>query len=123
MNLGNPQEFTILELAELVIELTAGTAPITFRPLPADDPVQRCPDISLARASSAGNHASHSVKVSNARSNTSIVCSSPEIPSRRRAARSAEPRYAKHTAASGVARDAPRRTHSTGGRCKALNES
>jgi UDP-glucuronate decarboxylase len=49
MNLGNPDEFTILELAELVIELTGSRSRMTFRPLPSDDPTQRCPDIELAR--------------------------------------------------------------------------
>jgi UDP-glucuronate decarboxylase len=49
MNLGNPEEFTILELAELVIELTGSRSRMTFRPLPGDDPTQRCPDIELAR--------------------------------------------------------------------------
>jgi UDP-glucuronate decarboxylase len=49
MNLGNPEEFTILELAELVLELTGSRARTVFRPLPSDDPTQRCPDIDLAR--------------------------------------------------------------------------
>lgn len=49
VNLGNPEEFTIRELAELVHEFTGGTAEIVYRPLPEDDPRQRCPDISLAR--------------------------------------------------------------------------
>jgi UDP-glucuronate decarboxylase len=49
MNLGNPEEFTILELADLVLELTGSRARTVFRPLPSDDPVQRCPDIELAR--------------------------------------------------------------------------
>ena len=49
MNLGNPEEFTILELAELVIELTGSRSRMAFRPLPGDDPTQRCPDIELAR--------------------------------------------------------------------------
>jgi UDP-glucuronate decarboxylase len=49
MNLGNPEEFTILELAQLVIELTGSRSRMTFLPLPADDPTQRCPDIELAR--------------------------------------------------------------------------
>jgi len=49
MNLGNPEEFTILELAELVIEITGSRSPMVFRPLPSDDPLQRCPDIELAR--------------------------------------------------------------------------
>ena len=49
MNLGNPSEFTIRELAETVIELTGASSEIVRRPLPADDPMQRCPDITLAR--------------------------------------------------------------------------
>jgi UDP-glucuronate decarboxylase len=49
MNLGNPEEFTILELAELVIELTGSRSRMTFAPLPGDDPLQRCPDIGRAR--------------------------------------------------------------------------
>jgi UDP-glucuronate decarboxylase len=49
MNLGNPEEFTILELAEQVIELTGSRSRMVLRPLPGDDPTQRCPDIALAR--------------------------------------------------------------------------
>lgn len=49
VNLGNPEEFTILELAEKVIELTGSSSSLVFRPLPEDDPMQRRPDISLAR--------------------------------------------------------------------------
>ncbi|HER63234.1 MAG TPA: SDR family oxidoreductase, partial [Desulfobacteraceae bacterium] len=49
MNTGNPGEFTMLELAELVVELTGTGSEIVFHPLPADDPRQRQPDISLAR--------------------------------------------------------------------------
>jgi UDP-glucuronate decarboxylase len=49
MNLGNPQEFTILQLAELVIELTGSRSRLIFMPLPSDDPTQRCPDIERAR--------------------------------------------------------------------------
>ncbi|MCK9241570.1 UDP-glucuronic acid decarboxylase family protein [Desulfocurvus sp.] len=49
MNLGNPGEFTILQLAELVREIVGGPAEIQFRPLPGDDPRQRRPDIALAR--------------------------------------------------------------------------
>jgi UDP-glucuronate decarboxylase len=46
--LGNPGEFTILELAEKVIHLTGSRSRIIFQPLPQDDPLQRKPDISLA---------------------------------------------------------------------------
>jgi UDP-glucuronate decarboxylase len=49
MNLGNPDEFSILELAELVLELTNSKSKIVFKPLPEDDPVRRRPDISLAK--------------------------------------------------------------------------
>ncbi len=49
VNIGNPGEFTILELAEEVIRLTQSTSKIAFKPLPADDPTQRKPDISLAK--------------------------------------------------------------------------
>jgi UDP-glucuronate decarboxylase len=49
MNLGNPEEFTIRELASLVLELTGSRSRMTRRPLPSDDPVQRCPNIDLAR--------------------------------------------------------------------------
>jgi dTDP-glucose 4,6-dehydratase len=48
VNIGNPHEVTVLELAERVIALTGSGSPIEFRPLPTDDPVRRCPDISLA---------------------------------------------------------------------------
>ena len=50
INIGNPREFTIRELAEMVIALTGSKSRLVFRPLPADDPRQRQPDISLARA-------------------------------------------------------------------------
>jgi UDP-glucuronate decarboxylase len=49
VNLGNPNEFTIAELAELVVELTGSKSRIDYRPLPSDDPKQRCPDIGLAK--------------------------------------------------------------------------
>jgi len=48
VNLGNPGEFTIRELADIVIELTGSRSKIEYRPLPADDPMQRRPDIALA---------------------------------------------------------------------------
>ncbi|MFC7334915.1 UDP-glucuronic acid decarboxylase family protein [Rhodocista pekingensis] len=50
VNLGNPGEFTIRELAEQVIGLTGSRSDLVFRPLPVDDPMQRCPDIARARA-------------------------------------------------------------------------
>ena len=49
VNLGNPHEISIRELADTVIEITGSKSKIEYRPLPTDDPVQRCPDISLAR--------------------------------------------------------------------------
>jgi UDP-glucuronate decarboxylase len=49
VNLGNPGEFTILELATMVKELTGSKSEIVFQPLPQDDPVRRCPDITLAK--------------------------------------------------------------------------
>jgi UDP-glucuronate decarboxylase len=49
MNLGNPGEFTIVALAEQVIKLTGSSSRLVYAPLPADDPLQRRPDISLAR--------------------------------------------------------------------------
>jgi dTDP-glucose 4,6-dehydratase len=48
-NVGNPTEFTVLELAELVLQLTKSKSRIEYRPLPTDDPKQRCPDITRAR--------------------------------------------------------------------------
>jgi UDP-glucuronate decarboxylase len=50
INLGNPEEFTILELAQLVIDLTGSGSRLSFMPLPSDDPTQRCPTIDLARS-------------------------------------------------------------------------
>jgi len=50
INLGNPNEFTILELAKVVIEVTKSKSEIVNNPLPQDDPKQRCPDISLAKS-------------------------------------------------------------------------
>ena len=49
-NIGNPGEFTILECAEVVLEVTGSGSNIRFEPLPQDDPKQRCPDISKAKA-------------------------------------------------------------------------
>ena len=49
VNLGNPHELSIRELADTVIEITGSKSKIEHRPLPVDDPAQRCPDISLAR--------------------------------------------------------------------------
>ena len=49
VNLGNPTETTILELAEKIIDLAGSQSEIVFKPLPADDPEKRQPDISLAK--------------------------------------------------------------------------
>lgn len=49
VNLGNPGEFTMLELAEKILQLTGSKSKIVFMPLPSDDPTQRKPDISLAK--------------------------------------------------------------------------
>jgi len=49
VNLGNPGEFTIKELAEKVIKLTGSRSKLVYRPLPQDDPLQRCPDITQAK--------------------------------------------------------------------------
>jgi UDP-glucuronate decarboxylase len=49
MNVGNPREFTILQLAEMVIEMTGSKSTIKRMPLPSDDPKQRRPDISLVK--------------------------------------------------------------------------
>jgi nucleoside-diphosphate-sugar epimerase len=48
VNIGNPDERSVLELAHLVLELSGSDSPITFEPLPIDDPTRRCPDITLA---------------------------------------------------------------------------
>jgi dTDP-glucose 4,6-dehydratase len=49
INLGNPEEFTIADFAELVLRVTGSSSPIVYRPLPKDDPARRCPDIGKAR--------------------------------------------------------------------------
>jgi len=50
VNTGNPGELTISELAELIIDQTGSKSKLVHKPLPADDPMQRCPDITLAKA-------------------------------------------------------------------------
>ena len=50
VNIGNPREFSMLELAQLVLQLTGSSSKIIYRPLPHDDPKQRKPDITLAQA-------------------------------------------------------------------------
>ncbi|MBO7361303.1 MAG: NAD-dependent epimerase/dehydratase family protein, partial [Clostridia bacterium] len=54
VNLGNPHEFTILELAERVLAKIGGRSRIVFKPLPSDDPTRRRPDISLAQKELSG---------------------------------------------------------------------
>jgi UDP-glucuronate decarboxylase len=49
INIGNPDEFTMLQLAQLVLEKTGSASRIVFKPLPQDDPRQRKPDITLAK--------------------------------------------------------------------------
>jgi dTDP-glucose 4,6-dehydratase len=49
VNIGNPNEFTVGELAEIILEVTGSSSEIVYEPLPVDDPTQRCPDITLAR--------------------------------------------------------------------------
>jgi nucleoside-diphosphate-sugar epimerase len=49
VNIGNPQEITILEFAERIRQLLGSDMPIVFKPLPQDDPKQRCPDINKAK--------------------------------------------------------------------------
>lgn len=51
VNIGNPGEFTMLELADLVLDMTGSKSEISFAPMPADDPTRRRPDIALARRS------------------------------------------------------------------------
>jgi nucleoside-diphosphate-sugar epimerase len=50
VNIGNAEEFTVLQLAEVVLEVTGSTSAIVSAPLPTDDPTQRRPDLSLAKA-------------------------------------------------------------------------
>jgi UDP-glucuronate decarboxylase len=50
INVGNPVESTMIELAELVLKIVGGSSRLVFEPLPQDDPKQRCPDISAARS-------------------------------------------------------------------------
>ena len=58
VNIGNPGEFTIKQLAELTLKLTGSKAKLEYHPLPQDDPMQRRPDISLAKNGSNGNRPS-----------------------------------------------------------------
>lgn len=49
VNIGNPNEFTVSELAQVVLDVTGSSSPIVQEPLPVDDPTRRRPDIELAR--------------------------------------------------------------------------
>ncbi len=49
VNLGKPEEISLLDLAKMIVRLTNSSSPLVFKPLPADDPKQRCPDIRLAQ--------------------------------------------------------------------------
>ncbi len=49
LNLGNPEEFTVADFAQLVLRVTGSESPVEYHPLPVDDPVRRCPDITRAR--------------------------------------------------------------------------
>ena len=66
VNIGNPDEFTMLELAEVVLEVTGSSSEIVFEPLPVDDPTQRRPDITSPQSCSAGSRRSTCAKVSHA---------------------------------------------------------
>jgi UDP-glucuronate decarboxylase len=50
VNIGNPREYTVLELADRIVRLTGSSSGLTFQPLPQDDPMRRLPDISRAKA-------------------------------------------------------------------------
>ena len=50
VNMGNPHEFTVLECAQMVLQVTGSSSTVRFEPLPQDDPKQRRPDITKARA-------------------------------------------------------------------------
>jgi len=63
VNIGNPDEFTLLELVEVVLEVTGASSPIIHEALPIDDPKQRRPDITLARELLAGHRRSRSATV------------------------------------------------------------
>ena len=66
INIGNTREFTILQLAEMVVEATGSSSKIVLHPMPQDDPKQRQPDISKARAYSAGSRGFRCATGSNA---------------------------------------------------------
>ena len=87
INIGNPNEFTIRQLAEMAVEVTGSSSTITFEPLPVDDPTQRQPDLTLARRCSAGSRRSRCAPGSSARPSTSARRSTPEPPAPDRARR------------------------------------
>ena len=87
VNLGNPQETSVAELAELVIALTGSRSPITRRPLPVDDPVQRCPDITLA--TTLPRLAAHHPAQGRPRPHHRLFRSAPQRTARKRRVRSA----------------------------------
>ena len=68
VNIGNPNEFTLLELAETVIEVTGSRSEIVFEALPTDDPQVRQPDITLRASCWAGSRRSSCAKACGARS-------------------------------------------------------
>jgi dTDP-glucose 4,6-dehydratase len=49
VNIGNPEEYSVREVADMVVEISGGQSKLVYRPLPQDDPKQRCPDITRAR--------------------------------------------------------------------------
>ena len=49
VNLGNPDECSILQVAEMIVGMTGSRSKVIFKPLPQDDPIRRCPDIRLAK--------------------------------------------------------------------------
>ena len=72
VNIGNPDERSMLELAHFVLEVTGSPSDIAFEPLPTDDPTRRCPDITLARQRAGlGAQRSACARASSARSTTS----------------------------------------------------
>jgi UDP-glucuronate decarboxylase len=75
VNLGNPEERTILELAEKIRDLTGSRTEIIFKPLPQDDPKQRRPDITLQKNGWAGSRRSASTMGYPGPSPTSMTCS------------------------------------------------
>jgi hypothetical protein len=74
INLGNPDEVTILELAELVIALTGSGSTITYEPLPPDDPRQRQPDIARRKVTLDGSRLHHCAKAWKGPSPISTTC-------------------------------------------------